>query len=1165
MKRINEKVKDIVEVRKFQSLRDFNEDPAATLAAYRFTDATADLMKKWLDRIVALQGGQGGAMALAGYRGVGKSHFLATLSAIVGHPDLRTKLGEEHVSAAAQGLLRRRYPCLKVRRGTRSTLIDEFKTAVAKSLELAEDEVPDRIFDLVALVRSRAGDVPFIVLVDTAAERTTRVARDDGATLSQLADTITGVGGFLGVALDDDIAGADGSNSGIVQSFTIDYLDQEHLFKIVDSYVFPKNPRFRPVLHDVYEYFREVMPTFRWSEQRFSSLYPLHPAILDVAPFVRLYVNDFALLSFTADAGERILGRPANSLIALDEVFDSAEADLRKVDELQEAFEAYDKLNSDVVAKIPVMQRLQAKLILKALLILSLEGQGTTAGEISSGTLIFDENDPKKANQTVEEIIRMFAAAMPDSVNVYSEEGREIRYGLRVSGSDGLKQALETAALSVAEDRVGETLQRLFAERYADSSFLAPDGSRRQAIEAGLTWRGGQRRGRIIWKASGSTADAELHDDHHDFEVLIDPSGADSPSDPSSNGLLKAIWRAGSLTPDDSDAIKRFWVIQNDLSIREQFSEQIRSAFHSHLLVLDRIVSRIFLEDGRIIIDGFDYNLSAEARSSTTLSGVFSVMLEPLFESRFPQHPYFLRNLGLAEVSSLVSDLYSGSRQKLGEVQQLAQTFALPLGLVRLADGVYYPANKEQLLALDLVKRIEAIISSSGDAATDLKLIYSELSKPPFGLVRESQQLILAAMVSQRMVEFVTSKGDRINHRSLDLRMIWDDIIGLARPHDSAYSAEKLAKWANHLTGRSDIGDISIDTEAAKFREGAEAWLSEWDMARVLGRFNDVPEEMLNTLIWKAVTRASRTVGATSSLIRKYLEGQSTAEECLGRVSELFQDEPERFQKANSDLETVRLYLDGFSERESAMKYLAVAGHSFDHGVESLREQAFAALSEFGRSLSPDANREVGYSFSRFASAFSEKYLEEHDSVMRSHDLQEKASEFFRSEDWWFYENVVGLVDDPSNSRVSLARDAVKRFDCTARTKDVLTGSPRCICGYESADRQKWESAVNELAVATGIATRKIVDHMRELLEPAASRIEDLVETAKDDPQLESCLKDVVRFVRTGTSPERWSGDHSRAFRLARTCVGPEERSDPNGEEAPLREADVDSAVLSLA
>src|SRR5688500_14788541 len=98
MKRINEKVKDIIEVRKFNSLQDFNADPAATLSAYRFTDATSELMSKWLDKISVLQSGQGHALALAGYRGVGKSHFLATLSAIATHPDLRTKISDSHVS-----------------------------------------------------------------------------------------------------------------------------------------------------------------------------------------------------------------------------------------------------------------------------------------------------------------------------------------------------------------------------------------------------------------------------------------------------------------------------------------------------------------------------------------------------------------------------------------------------------------------------------------------------------------------------------------------------------------------------------------------------------------------------------------------------------------------------------------------------------------------------------------------------------------------------------------------------------------------------------------------------------------------------------------------------------------------------------------------------------
>ena len=55
MKRIQEKVKDIVEVRPYNSIRDFTADPAETLLNYHFTDATADLMAKWLDGIASVQ------------------------------------------------------------------------------------------------------------------------------------------------------------------------------------------------------------------------------------------------------------------------------------------------------------------------------------------------------------------------------------------------------------------------------------------------------------------------------------------------------------------------------------------------------------------------------------------------------------------------------------------------------------------------------------------------------------------------------------------------------------------------------------------------------------------------------------------------------------------------------------------------------------------------------------------------------------------------------------------------------------------------------------------------------------------------------------------------------------------------------------------------------
>src|SRR5258708_2972538 len=102
MKSITEKVKDIVDVRSFTSLPDFAADPAMTLAGYHFTDITADLMAKWIDRVSTVKAGQGAALALAGFRGVGKSHFIAVVAAVVSRPELRGRIADQHVLSTAE-------------------------------------------------------------------------------------------------------------------------------------------------------------------------------------------------------------------------------------------------------------------------------------------------------------------------------------------------------------------------------------------------------------------------------------------------------------------------------------------------------------------------------------------------------------------------------------------------------------------------------------------------------------------------------------------------------------------------------------------------------------------------------------------------------------------------------------------------------------------------------------------------------------------------------------------------------------------------------------------------------------------------------------------------------------------------------------------------------
>jgi hypothetical protein len=180
MRSIQEKVKDIVEVRAHKSLRDFAADPAETVAGYYFTDGTAELMAKWLDRIASIQAEEGAAFALAGYRGVGKSHFVAALGALVAHPELRSRVLDPPGAAGAHRLTRRHYPVVFIRRGLHTSLFDEFAEAFKQSLELDVADFGGSVPEILKAAARKAGDLPLIILIDTAYERGSRVTRDDG-------------------------------------------------------------------------------------------------------------------------------------------------------------------------------------------------------------------------------------------------------------------------------------------------------------------------------------------------------------------------------------------------------------------------------------------------------------------------------------------------------------------------------------------------------------------------------------------------------------------------------------------------------------------------------------------------------------------------------------------------------------------------------------------------------------------------------------------------------------------------------------------------------------------------------------------------------------------------------------------------------------------------
>jgi hypothetical protein len=452
LKRAQEKVKDLVEPGTFTEVLNFVDEPARALASYFFTDATSDLFARWLDELADLPRNQGTARALAGLRGVGKSHALAAFGALAALPDLRSTVKDAHVATSARRLLNYRYKVAHVERGTRPTLHEELSAALGGDEEAWKTE-PSKMLSFAASM----SDTPLLLIIDTAHDREARVERDDGALLSELAAAAKIQNIFVALALDDDIAGADGANVSLSGSFQIDYLDPEHLYKIADTHLFQKDEQARMTLKDMYRQLRASVPGFNWSEPRFAAIYPMHPLIADVASSVRLYVPSFAFLPFAAAAGAHAGSRPALSLVVLDELFDRSEKQLRRSSRLTDAFAAYDHLALRAVSHVPVMQRLQAKLILKGLFVLSLDGRGATAKELGAAMLLYDEQHPTAGIERIENVLSIFAQSAPPGSLLRDEGAGEALYrfnieapGARAAAAEAEREAAAGAAEGAA-------------------------------------------------------------------------------------------------------------------------------------------------------------------------------------------------------------------------------------------------------------------------------------------------------------------------------------------------------------------------------------------------------------------------------------------------------------------------------------------------------------------------------------------------------------------------------------------------------------------------------------------------------------------------------------------------------------------------------------------
>ncbi len=1180
MKRPHGKIKDFVEPQAFDLLRNVAADPTRALAAYRFTDVTSDLLVRWLDALadvprrhaVAPVTSQSLATnnttrALAGVRGVGKSHTLAAFAALAAMPELRSSVSDAHVATSARRLSGRRYTVARIERGSCQTLQEEIAVALASVFggEAADylAQANDDIAALLHVAASRLYDATLVLVIDTAYGRSTRVERDDGKLLSELAHHAAATNTFIALALDDDITGAEGANAALARAYRIDYLDPEHLFRIADAYVLKKNPNARAALHEIYLSLRQEIAGFNWSEPRFAALYPLHPIVADITSAVRLYAPTFALLPFAAETAQRAIGRPPLALVTLDEVFDRAEAELREAKPLDNLFAAYVELIANSIGRLPVMARLEARLILKALFVLSLDGRGATAAEICAA-MLFEDAPPMTTNGApartrVKQALERFCADAPgnliqrdtEAASATNEIANEPRYRFRIDTTSGFETALAEAIEKSNSDEKS-LLQVLYAAapaRFADWSFgningdingdinnnvdaeissaSAPDFV--QMIDEKITtnyveWRGTQREGCIVLRDDYDQLDLAAVDagklmSSEWLVMLLAPRLSDDATNHTarlslSNANLDALtkivpliieWRPAALTADERNTLRRCLALHRTPELFTLHGEHAHATHAASLAQVERIWARSFLDDGKLVITQRNVvafedhpasaNLSVstnsgtlrverswsdEAKASATLAEAFRRTLEEFFNRLYPQHPCFDEPLGEREIRKLITDLFGGANVTDAEVQRFAALFAVPLQLVVQRGTTLALRTGDELLNLKWVREVVGLAERAEGACVPLQRIAEILQQEPFGFGASVQRLLLASLVANRRLEFVTTNGDRISRRTLATSIKWETVAGIARPAAILQSAEELTMWARLLAegatseiAINETGGNSIANPATReqVRESLSTWLATWRAAKLLVRFAELSDDALTTRAADIHNAVQRSFDASAQAIDDALADQISLEEGLQRVADAFINSPKTFDERARQLAQLTTYVDLFPVRDWARVFLLAAEPTGVATIDAARRELLDIATNPHALFDEKSCVRFDELWAEFHPAYVETYAARHDAVMNNSAHRLIADTLGRGAAWREYEALAGLslINHRNWKAIERVREQVRAANCLIDVREVLQTEPRCICAFRMTCETGFAHLEDELAASIEI------------------------------------------------------------------------------------------------
>lgn len=761
-------IKSYVDLENYDEITAFaGADPERVVRSYVVTEESGNLAAQIFTDLAAPRGSAPAIQFISGRRGSGKSHLLAFVRSLISHRSLRSILNH----APLQKALNQPGSKTLIPVELNFTAGDEqpsFEAALRSAINSAlvegaalDDERWQQAVEHGLIFEQTFSVLPLnaelVLFLDGMSSRwriAPQLFEADATWLKIILKQAESLSLRVIIALEEKDFPSRLEKfclSSEPPAATIREVSPAVLRGVIARSVLRKKPDAKRKLAELYRQLKQGLPAFSWSEDEFIDYYPVHPALETLSPALRLHSRSFSLPGFAATAASRALNRPELSLVAVDELFNRYEYELRKAEATAPVFALYDHINAEALNHLTGEDRLWAKMLAKALSIFLLTESPVNVRTLADSMLLAEGSSASESGyERAARILSHFESGAPENI-LLTGEGLDRAWQFQAAPPPvPLREQLAATADQIAADdlRLASLLVTIGARVFADWNLnAAADNSHDFASTELLNalppasafrevmWRGTARRGQIsLTQAELLKSASALHSKREsnplnpgtdpnphssppatepEWRLLIVPFNCGMGFDTPPPNSLDLHWHPGVATSEEMLLPLRLLLAlherttvsktteDEDGNTASQSGRQTRAVASADdpaeiaavMIELHEQIKALFadlyLARGTFVDHTGPRPMALEDHQSLGFADLLNREVRTTLDSYYPDHPHFEDGFNSEHVSELLTGLFASSSSSHEQTRELAAKFAAPLGLVSESRGKY--------------------------------------------------------------------------------------------------------------------------------------------------------------------------------------------------------------------------------------------------------------------------------------------------------------------------------------------------------------------------------------------------------------------------------------------------------------------------------------------